>query len=545
MYAPHVLPVARGYHALCRSFRWQVPAHYNIGVDVCDRWAQSEPGRTAILDVRADGTVEEVGYGALRETSNRLANVLAAHGIACGDRVAILLPQTAAVAASHIAIYKLGAIALPLAMLFGVDALSYRLRDSGARALITNAQGLAKLAQCRDQVGDAAPGLELVLSIDGPADGAQDFHAVLARASADFTPVRTAADDPALMVYTSGTTGSPKGALHAHRVLLGHLPGIEFPHEFLPQPGDRFWTPADWAWAGGLLNVLLPGLHYGVPVVAARLEKFDPEEAFALMARTAVRNAFIPPTALRMLRSAAPPKGELRLRSVGSGGEALGAETYEWGKSALGVTINEFYGQTECNLVLASCAAMGVSRAGAIGKPVPGHTVALIRPDGTECKPGELGQIAIKRPDPVMFLEYWGKPDATREKFIADWMTTGDQGIADDDGYVQFVGRDDDVITSSGYRIGPTEIEDCLIRHPAVALAAVVGKPDPLRTEIVKAFIVLKAGQQASDTLAADIQGFVRTRLSAHEYPREVAFIEQMPMTTTGKVIRRLLREKV
>jgi acetyl-CoA synthetase len=260
------------------------------------------------------------------------------------------------------------------------------------------------------------------------------------------------------------------------------------------------------------------------------------------MARTAVRNAFIPPTALRMLRSAPPPKGEIRLRSVGSGGEALGAETYEWGKSALGVTINEFYGQTECNLVLASCAGLGVSRAGAIGKPVPGHTVAVIRPDGSECKPGELGQIAIKRPDPVMFLEYWGKPDATREKFIADWMTTGDQGMVDDDGYVQFIGRDDDVITSSGYRIGPTEIEDCLIRHPAVALAAAVGKPDALRTEIVKAFIVLKPGLEPSDALAADIQGFVRTRLSAHEYPREVAFIDEMPMTTTGKVIRRLLR---
>jgi acetyl-CoA synthetase len=245
-----------------------------------------------------------------------------------------------------------------------------------------------------------------------------------------------------------------------------------------------------------------------------------------------------------MLRSAPRPKAGVRLRSVGSGGEALGVETYEWGQSALGVTINEFYGQTECNLVLASCAAIGVSRPGAIGKPVPGHAVAVIRPDGSQCAPGELGQIAIRRPDPVMFLEYWGKPDATRDKFIGDWMTTGDQGVIDADGYVQFIGRDDDVITSAGYRIGPTEIEDCLIRHPAVALAAVVGKPDPVRTEIVKAFIVLKAGHAPSDALAADIQGFVKTRLSAHEYPREVAFIAQMPMTTTGKVIRRLLRQR-
>ena len=449
MYAPHVLPAASDYDALCRAFRWRVPAHYNIGVDVCDRWAEIEPGRIAIFHVGAGGAVEEISYGALRESSNRLANALAGHGIGRGDRVAILLPQAPAVAASHIAIYKLGAIALPLAILFGNEAISYRLKDSGARVLITNAQGLEKLAGGRA----ALPDLELVLSIDGPAEGAEDFHAMLARAAGDFTPAATTSDDPALMVYTSGTTGPPKGALHAHRVLIGHLPGIEFPHEFLPQPGDRFWTPADWAWAGGLLNVLLPALHYGVPVVAQKLEKFDPEEAYALMARMNVRNAFVPPTALRMLRSAPRPQAGIRLRSVGSGGEALGA-------------------------------------------------------------------------------------------FIGDWMSTGDQGVLDPEGYIQFIGRDDDVITSAGYRIGPTEIEDCLIRHPAVALAAVVGKPDPVRTEIVKAFIVLKSGQAPSDALAADIKDFVKTRLSAHEYPREVAFIQQMPMTTTGKVIRRLLRER-
>ena len=540
MYAAHVLPAAREYGALYRSFRWQIPAFYNIGVDVCDRWAGIDPARTAIFNLRADGTVEEVSYSALREASNRLANALAARGIAKGDRVAILLPQGPAVAVSHIAIYKLGAIALPLAMLFGLEAISYRLKDSGARTLITNAQGLAKLPAIRD----TAPALEFVWSVDGPADGAEDFNAMLARAASEFTPVATAADDPALMVYTSGTTGPPKGALHAHRVLLGHLPGIEVPHEFLPQPGDRFWTPADWAWAGGLLDALLPSLHYGVPVVAQKLEKFDPEGAFALMARMHVRNAFIPPTALRMLRSAPRLKAKIELRSVGSVGEALGAETYEWGKATLGITINEFYGQTECNLVVASCAAIGISLPGAMGKPVPGHNVAVIRPDGSRCSPGELGQIAIKRPDPVMFLQYWDKPDATREKFIGDWMTTGDQGVTDADGYFQFVGRDDDVITSSGYRIGPSEIEDCLIRHPAVALAAVIGKPDPLRTEIVKAFIVLKSGHAPSDALAADIQGFVKTRLSAHEYPREVAFIDEMPMTTTGKVIRRLLRQR-
>jgi acetyl-CoA synthetase len=537
-----MLPPGRDYDDIYRSFRWDIPAQFNIGVEVCDRWAARDPRKLAIVAVRPDGGVYEVSYGWLRDTSNRLANGLAASGIGRGERVAILLPQAPEVAAIHVAIYKLGAIALPLAMLFGVEALTYRLQNSGAKALITNAQGFAKVAPMLDETA----GLKLVVSVDGAADGAQGFAPMLERASPDFTPLATRADDPAMMIYTSGTTGPPKGALHAHRVLLGHMPGIEMPHDFFPQPGDRFWTPADWAWAGGLLDCLLPSLFCGVPVVSCRFDKFDPEQAYAVMARHGVRNAFIPPTALRMMRSVASPQGRhgIRLRTVGSGGESLGAETWEWGKSALGVAINEFYGQTECNLVLSSCAMLGVARPGAIGKPVPGHEVAVIRADGTPAAAGEVGQIAVKRPNPVMFLEYWGRPEATREKFVGDWMTTGDQGVMDADGYVSFVGRDDDVITSAGYRIGPGEIEDCLIKHPAVALAAVVGKPDPMRTEIVKAFVVLKAGIAESDALAADIQGFVRTRLSAHEYPREVAFIPEMPMTTTGKVIRRLLRAK-
>jgi acetyl-CoA synthetase len=537
-----VLPQLRDYDAIYHQFRWKIPARYNIGADVCDRWAAAEPGRLAILHVRQDGRDDAITFSTLRETSNRLANVLHGHGIARGDRVAILLPQAPEVAASHIGIYKLGAVALPLAVLFGVDALEFRLQNSGASALITNAQGVERIAEIRNRL----PDLKLVLSLDGAADGTLDFAATLERASSDFTPVDTSADDPAMMVYTSGTTGQPKGALHGHRVLLGHLPGVETHHDFFPEPGDRIWTPADWAWAGGLLNVLLPGLHYGVPVVARRVEKFDPEEAFALMARAEIRNAFIPPTALRMLRAAKNPQGRhaIKMRSIGSGGEQLGAETYEWGKSAFGITINEFYGQTEANIVVSACAALGVSKPGAIGKVVAGHLVAVIDAEGNPLKAGESGQIAVKRPDPVMFLQYWANPQATRDKFIGDWMTTGDQGVIDEEGYVSFVGRDDDVITSAGFRIGPGEIEDCLIRHPAVALAAAVGKPDALRTEIVKAFIVLKKDFAPSDALAAEIQSFVKTRLSGHEYPREVAFIDDMPMTTTGKVIRRLLRDR-
>ena len=536
-----VLPDVRDYDALYRQFRWDIPQRYNIGVSCCDRWAAAEHGRLAILHVRKDGRHDRISYGWLRETSNRLANVLRAHGVARGDRVAIMLPQAPEVAAAHMAIYKLAAVALPIAILFGPDALLYRLQNSGAKALITNAQGAAKLAEIRK---DAPP--LVCLSLDGAGDSVGDLAGLLTRASSDFAAVDTVPDDPAVMIYTSGTTGQPKGALHAHRVLLGHLPGAEMPHYPFPQAGDSYWTPADWAWAGGLFDVLLPSLHHGVPVVAHRIDKFDPDDAFALMQNAGVRNAFIPPTALRMMRAAPSPRGryDFTLRSLASGGESLGIEALEWGEEAFGLVINEFYGQTECNLTLSSCSALGVLKAGAIGKPVPGHTVAVIGHDGEVLKPGELGQIAVKRPDPVMFLEYWGKPEATRDKFIGDWMLTGDQGVMDEEGYYTFVGRDDDVITSAGFRIGPGEIEDCLIRHPAVALAAVVGKPDPIRTEIVKAFIVLKAGQTPSDALATDIQGFVKTHLSAHEYPREVAFIDAMPMTITGKVIRRLLREK-
>jgi acetyl-CoA synthetase len=537
-----MLRPASDYDGLVAQFSWEIPARYNIGVDVCDRWAAVQPERPAILEVAGSGRVTPVTYGELRDASNRLANAFRARGIGRGDRVAILLPQGATVPIVHVAIYKLGAIALPLAALFGVDALSYRLRDAGAKALVTNAAGLAKLAAITEPLA----ALDVVLSTDGADPRGEDFGAALRDARADFAPLDTSADDPAMMIYTSGTTGQPKGALHAHRVLLGHLPGVQMPHEFLPQPGDRLWTPADWAWAGGLLNVLLPGLHFGVPVVARKFDKFDPEEAFRLMADHGVRNTFVPPTALRMLRAVTNPAGrfDLKLRTVASGGEALGAETFAWGREALGLPINEFYGQTECNLVLSSCAAIGVAKPGAIGRAVPGHQVAVIREDGTVSEPGELGQIAVLRPDPVMFLSYWNKPGATQAKFIGNWMTTGDQGSLDEDGYIHFVGRDDDVITSSGYRIGPGEIEDCLIRHPAVALAAAVGKPDPVRTEIVKAFVVLKEGHRPSDELASEIQAFVRSRLSAHEYPREIAFRSHLPLTTTGKVIRRILRDE-
>ncbi len=299
--------------------------------------------------------------------------------------------------------------------------------------------------------------------------------------------------------------------------------------------------------AGGLLNALLPSLYHGVPVVFGPFKPFEAEAALALMAEAEVHNAFLPPTALKMMRGVSRPRDrfDLRLRSIGSAGESLGREAYDWTRTALGVTANEFYGQTECNYVVGSAERLGVSRAGAIGKPIPGHRVAVIDARGREaCRPRRSARSPSVSPDPVMFLGYWQQPEATAAKFLGDWLMTGDQGIRDRDGYIRFVGRDDDVITSAGYRIGPGEIEDCLIGHPAVALAAVVGKPDPLRTEIVKAFVVLKPGHAPSDALAADIKRHIRTRLSAAEYPREVAFVDAIPLTTTGKVIRRVLRDQ-
>ena len=535
-----LIPPRGDYARLRESFAWNFPERYNIGVDICDRWAALAPERPAIIDL-VQGSAEATTFAALRETSNRLAGALARLGVARGDRVGVFLPQMSEVVVAHAAIYKLGAIVLPLAAVFGADALDHRLNDAGARAVITDASGASKLVPLVPKL----PSLEQIISIDGRDGAVLGWHELIERENSDFEAVVTLKDDPALMIYTSGTTGLPKGALHAHRVLPGHLPGVRFSHDLLPRPGDLMWTPADWAWAGGLLNAVLPCLHFGVPVVAQRREAFDPDAALAIMRDLQIRNAFIPPTALRMLRAHhGEPGGGLTLRSLSSAGEPLGRETQDWARRALGVEVNDVYGQTECNYVLGSSAALGVRKPGTIGRAIPGHTVAVIQADGTSCEPDEPGGIAVARPDPAMFLGYWNQPDATAAKFVGDWMTTGDQAIADREGYVTFIGRDDDIITSSGFRIGPAEIEECLLRHPAVAAAAAVGKPDPIRTEIVTAFVVLRGGLAGSAALADDIKAFVRRRLSAHEYPREVEFVPSLPMTTTGKIMRRVLRDR-
>ena len=537
-----MLPISDTYDNLRRDFRWQIPAKFNIGTAVSDEWAAREPERVCLQHFSPDGAHLSLTYGAFSAQSSSFAQGLLEQGVRPGDRVAILLPQSFETAIAHAAIYKLGAIALPLALLFGVEALEYRLRDAGAVAIVTNRFGHEKVAAIRQQL----PDLKTVVLVDGDGPDTIGFAALAQTPAPHFAAAATTPDDPAMMIYTSGTTGPPKGALHGHRVLLGHIPGFQFHHAFLPQPGDRMWTPADWAWAGGLLNALLPSLLLGVPVVSSPGQKFDPHMAFRILEEMDVRNAFIPPTALRLMKSVDNPRAhyKLNLRTIGSAGESLGRETWEQASEAFGVPVNEFYGQTECNIVLSSAANLGVLKPGSMGKAAPGHDVAIIDGEGRVLPIGTVGQVAVRRPDPVMFLGYWNNDAATAAKFIGDWMTTGDQGVQDEEGYITFFGRDDDVITSSGYRIGPGEIEDCLAGHPAVQLAAAIGKPDPVRTEIVKAYVVLRPGHAASAELAAEIRDWVKTRLSMHEYPREIEFLDSLPLTTSGKVIRRILRDR-
>ncbi|MBL7216547.1 MAG: acyl-CoA synthetase [Desulfobacteraceae bacterium] len=535
-----MLKPGKTYDEVYNSFRWEIPEFYNIGVDICDKWAHQRY-RLALIYEDENGLVEKYSFWDLKRLSNGLANGLKANGIGPGDRFGILLPQSPEAGIAHIATYKMGAVVIPLFTLFGADALEYRLSNSEAKGIVTNEANLPKILEILDRL----PHLKTIILTRGKApDDVLSFWELIEKGSSVFQPLKTRADDPAFISYTSGTTGPPKGAYHAHRVLLGHLPGIQFPHNFFPKEDDLFWTPADWAWMGGFMDALLPSWHYGIPVVAHRAKKFDPEDVFHLLAKYGIRNAFMPPTALKMMRQVQDPRSrhDYAMRTIGSGGEALGEELLEWGREVMGLTINEFYGQTEVNLVVGSCSEVMEIRPGSMGKAIPGHEVEVVDGSGEPLPPGAVGEIAIKRPNPVMCIEYWKNPEATRESYINDWWLTGDLAKKDEDGYFWFVGRKDDLITSSGYRIGPAEIEDCLMKHPAVGMVAVVGSPDKIRTEVVKAFIIPKAGITPGPELEEEIKKFVKVRLAAHEYPREIEFVTELPMTNTGKIIRRKLK---
>ena len=529
------------YEEVCNNFKWEIPKYFNIGVDVCDKWA-GDKTRLALIYIDPHGMEQKYTFRDLRDISNQLANALKANDIKRADRVGILLSQRPETLISHIAIYKLGAVAVQLLTLFGPDAIEFRLQDSKAKAVITDKENVSKIFEIKEHLTS----LKLIIvADDGKQEGALDFWKCIEKGRRYFTPVKTKPEDPALIIYTSGTTGQPKGTLHGHRLLLGILPGFEFYHNLFPQEGDLMWTPLDWAYIGGSYDALFPTLHHGYPMLAYRPRKFDPEKAFYVMAKHGVKNLMAVPTVLRMMMHAVKRPRErydLQLRSITAGGETLGEELCDWTRDHLGVEINEQYGQTECDLVVGFCSEVMKTVPGAIGKAVPGHVVEIIDEDGRVVKRDELGEIAVKGPDPVMFLEYWKNPQATKDKFIGEWLRTGDYGRKDENGHFWFSGRQDDIIESGGFRIGPGEVEACLMKHRAVALVGVIGVADPIRGEIVKAFILPKEGVTPDKALEESIKEHVKKRLEAHAYPREVAFLIEMPMTKTGKILKNELR---
>ena len=543
-----MLQKLNNFEELCLSFKWNIPEFYNIASDTVDQ--DIYQNRIALINFLQDGKIEEWSFVDIKRYANKLANVFDHFHLEANARVGIILGQCPETAIAHMACFKSGKISIPLFNLFGTDALHYRLLNSRASLVICDNIGLNKIFEIKDRL----PDLKKIICIDSndEKNNVFNFKKLIEKASDSYSTKKTKASDPALIIYTSGTTGGPKGALLPHRSLLGHIPGVEFPHEFLSSSEpvtDLFWTPADWAWIGGLFDVLLPAWHFGIPVVSYRSQKFDPEFTFDLISKLEIKNTFLPPTALKMMKSFNPSKTvkNLKLRTVGSGGEALGEDLLEWGKEILGVGINEFYGQTECNLTVSNCGAIMPTKQGSIGKPVPGHEVRIVDYKGEFIKePGLDGEIIVKSDTPVSFLKYWENDAATKEKVKNGWLHTGDFAYKDEEGYFYFKGREDDIINTSGYRVGPSEVEDAILSHPEVSMVAVIGVSDKLRGQIIKAFIV--TGDQKNvltqnDKLKQSIQNHVKLRLAAHEYPRLIEFVYQLPLTTTGKIIRKDLRE--
>ena len=543
------------YDRLYQNFRWSVPEEFNIAAVCGRRWA-AESSRIAIVFDGDDGRPRRLSYASMQADTNRCSNALAALGVTRGERVAIVLAQRPETAIAHLAVYQLGAIAVPLSLQFGAEALEFRLRDSGAVAAICDAGVIDTLVSMREH----CPRLGTLIALGVAGDGVHEWSALLSRAADEFELVRTRAADPAMLIYTSGTTGPPKGALIPHSAMLGNLPGFVASQNWFPQADDVFWSPADWAWTGGLWDALLPSLYFGFPIVADSARdsggRFSPERALDLMARHRVTNAFLFPTALKMIMRHAPePRAahDLRLRALMSAGEPVGSTVFDWCREALGVTVNEMFGQTEMNYIVGNSHQRWPARAGSIGRPYPGHRVAVIDEAGNEVPAGTPGEVAVHRrdihghPDPVFFIEYWNNPQATDRKFTGaredSWCRTGDLAQRDALGYLWYQGRADDMFKAAGYRIGPSEIENCLLRHAAVANAAVVPKPDAERGAVIKAFVVLAPGSSPTEALARELQAHVRGRLAPYETPKEIEFIEQLPMTTTGKVQRRVLRD--
>lgn len=538
------------YDALFSSFTWLVPSQFNIAQVCCHRWGEStaDARRIAIFYEDETGHREVWTYARLAEAVNQFSNGLTRMGVNPGDRVAVVLGQRPETVVAQMAIFSVGATLVPLSALFGPEALAMRLADSGARVAVVDASTSSTLLGIADQCRE----LRQIVGIGFTDDRTMSWRSLLARQSSTFRPVTTRASDPAILLYTSGTTGAPKGALLSHAVLIGNLPGFVASQNWFPKQGDVFWSPADWAWTGGMMDALLPTLYFGHPIVGAA-GRFSPERAYELMERYQVTNAFLFPTALKLMMKTVPKPREyyqLALRALMSAGESVGQTVFEWCRDALGVIPNEMFGQTEMNYLVGNSHERWPAKPGSMGRPYPGHQVEVIDDNGNTVAPGEIGEVALNRfdihghPDPILFNGYWRNEAATLAKFTGDWCRTGDLAHRDEDGYLWYAGRADDVFKSSGYRIGPGEIENCLLGHPAVANAAVVPKPDAERGAVVKAYVVLTADSEHTDrdALTATLQAHVRDRLAPYEYPKEIEYIEELPMTTSGKVQRNVLR---
>jgi acetyl-CoA synthetase len=525
------------------GFAWDIPEGYNAAEDLLRK--HEDMDQVALYQSYPDGRHEEYTFADLDRLSNQLAGGLADMGVERGDRVAVIVSQKPANPLTHLACWKLGAVSVPLSVLFGPDALQYRIHDSGANVAVVDND----VRDALDAARSDCPELAHVIEADGPAEGnAQAFEDVLAGQPDTRELAETDADTPAIIIYTSGSTGSPKGVLHTHDLWVGHCPAFQMYFE-RDIADSVFWTPADWAWIGALGDLLFPAWHYGRPVVGYPMSSFDSETAFALCEEFGVTDTFLPPTAIRLMMSVDDPaeRYDLQLTAICSGGEPLTPEILDWADEELqGVAVNELYGQTEANLLVSNCHDWFSARAGSMGKPVPGHEVAIIDAEtGEELPPNEVGQIAVRHgDDPVIFTEYWNQPEKTEQARVGEWHLTGDRGQYDEDGYFWFKARDDDLIITAGYRVGPGEVESTILEHTDVEQVGVIGVPDEFRGEIIKAFVQPVAGVETSDALREEIQQLVRDQLAKHEYPREIEFIEELPQTTTGKIRRTELRKR-
>ncbi|MFZ6742716.1 acyl-CoA synthetase [Undibacterium sp. JH2W] len=540
------------YEQLYHEFRWDVPSNFNIAEACCHRWAtkHKHAKKTAILYEDSEGNSRRLTYQQLHEQANQLANLFLQEGIQRGDVIACILPQRPETAITIMACLQIGAIVMPLSFLFGPEALEYRLQHSQSIAIVLDGSGIKAFEEIRSR----CPDLKTVISLDCTTSDdlppCIDWATHVPNMPVTARIADTRSSDPAILIYTSGTTGAPKGALIPHSAIIGNLTGFVASQNWFPQDEDVFWSPADWAWTGGLMDALLPTLYFGKPIVGYQ-GRFTAETAYYLLEKYQVTNTFLFPTALKMMMKAEPKprkKYKLALRAIMTAGEAVGDAVFNWCEQALHITPNEMFGQTEMNYIVGNSHQLWPAKPGSMGRPYPGHKVAVIDDDGNEVRDGEIGEVAMSRYDtyghldPVFFLGYWKNDTATRNKFSGDWCRTGDLATRDADGYLWYQGRADDMFKAAGYRIGPSEIENCLVKHAAVANVAVVPKPDKERGNLVKAYVVLSQGYQGDDNLIKELQDHVRGKLAPYEYPKEIEFIDALPMTTTGKVQRRILR---